>query len=73
MSESGGEEGGGGNDYLTAGQAALLLHVSAKSVARWANDGRIRCIVTLGGHRRFRREDIGVAARKMAARGSGLA
>jgi excisionase family DNA binding protein len=39
--------------WLTAGQAAALLHVSAKTVARWASQGRLQHRRTLGGHRRF--------------------
>lgn len=52
-------------DYLTPGEAARILHVSPKTVNRWADDGRIACIVTLGGHRRFRREDIEAVAEIM--------
>lgn len=39
--------------YLTTGQAAKLLHVSPKTVARWSKEGKIPHLVTLGGHRRF--------------------
>jgi excisionase family DNA binding protein len=39
--------------WLTASQAAARLHVSAKTVARWANQGRLQHRRTLGGHRRF--------------------
>ena len=46
------------HEYLTAGEVALLLHVSPKTVSRWAAQGRIPCLVTLGGHRRFRRDDV---------------
>ena len=35
-----------------------MLHVSPKTVNRWANEGRIPCIVTLGGHRRFRQSEV---------------
>lgn len=48
----------GDRAYLTAGQAARILGVSPKTVDRWANEGRISCVVTLGGHRRFRPEVI---------------
>jgi excisionase family DNA binding protein len=65
--------GQSGDDYLTAGEAARCLHVSPKTVNRWANGGLIRCIVTLGGHRRFRREDVEAAAREMSESGSGQA
>lgn len=45
-------------DYLTPGEVARALHVSPKTVIRWANDGLIPCTMTLGGHRRFLRADI---------------
>jgi excisionase family DNA binding protein len=35
-----------------------MLHVSPKTVNRWAHEGRIPCIVTLGGHRRFARDAV---------------
>jgi excisionase family DNA binding protein len=57
-------------DYLTPGEAAQVLHVSPKTVNRWANEGRIACIVTLGGHRRFRREDIEAVADLMEGKGA---
>lgn len=55
-----------GADYLTPGQVARLLHVSPKTVTRWANQGRITCIVTLGGHRRFPAADVKRVAQEMA-------
>lgn len=51
--------------YLTPGQAARILGVSPKTVNRWANDGRIPCAVTLGGHRRFRVDVIRSVAASM--------
>jgi excisionase family DNA binding protein len=59
-------------EYVTPGEAARSLHVSPKTINRWANDGRIPCIITLGGHRRFRRLDIDEAVRMMSARGAAL-
>lgn len=44
--------------YLTAGQVAERLHVSTKTVHRWAEQGMLRCTYTLGGHRRFRLSDV---------------
>jgi excisionase family DNA binding protein len=61
------------SDYVTPGEAARALHVSPKTINRWANEGRIPCIVTLGGHRRFRREDIEAAGQAMSHRGVALA
>ena len=39
--------------YLRTAEAAKILHVSAKTVSRWAKEGRIPHVVTLGDHRRF--------------------
>lgn len=51
--------------YLSPGQAARILGVSPKTVNRWANQGRIPCAVTLGGHRRFPAEAIRAVAVSM--------
>lgn len=46
------------HDYLTPGELARAMHVSPKTILRWANEGRIPYLVTLGGHRRFLRSDV---------------
>ena len=51
--------------YLTAGEVARLLEVSPKTVSRWADKGLIRCVVTLGRHRRFHREEVERIHREM--------
>jgi excisionase family DNA binding protein len=56
-------------EYLTPGQVARLLHVSPKTVNRWAHEGRLPCLVTLGGHRRFRRDDVEAAVERMSQQG----
>lgn len=43
---------------LTPGEVAVLFRVDSKTVSRWAKEGKIPCIRTLGGHRRFRQEDV---------------
>ena len=35
-----------------------MLGISPKTLSRWADLGWISCVVTLGGHRRFPREEI---------------
>ncbi len=45
-------------DYLTPRDVAHLLCVTPRTVSRWADEGRISHITTLGGHRRFLRADI---------------
>ncbi len=56
--------------YFTASQAARILHVSYKTVDRWADQGWVSCLVTLGGHRRFPRRAIMALAEQMASRGA---
>jgi excisionase family DNA binding protein len=43
------------HDLLTTRQAADLLGVSPSSVKRWADEGLLVCIKTVGSHRRFDR------------------
>ena len=39
--------------YLRTSEVAMQLQVSPKTVARWAKEGRLPYLATLGGHRRF--------------------
>ena len=39
--------------YLRTSQVADLLHVSPKTVSRWAKEGKLPFLKTLGGHRRY--------------------
>jgi excisionase family DNA binding protein len=43
---------------LTPGEVANLFRVDAQTVKRWADTGRLSSIRTLGGHRRFREDQI---------------
>ena len=45
-------------EFLRPAEAAKLLHVSPQTISRWAKEGRIGYVVTLGGHRRFRASEI---------------
>lgn len=55
-----------GVEYLTPSEVARVLHVSPKTVSRWADLGLLPCLVTLGGHRRFPRAEVEDALRRMA-------
>jgi excisionase family DNA binding protein len=44
--------------YLKTAEVADILHVSPKTVTRWAKDGKLPHSRTLGGHRRFPAGDI---------------
>lgn len=39
---------------LTPREVAAMFRVDTKTVTRWAAAGRIECVRTPGGHRRFR-------------------
>ena len=39
--------------YLRTAEVAAMLHVSPKTVARWAKGGKLPFMRTLGGHRRY--------------------
>ena len=43
---------------LTPAEVAALFRVDPKTVARWAKAGKLSCIRTLGGHRRFRESEV---------------
>ena len=43
---------------LTPGEVALMFRVAPKTVARWATGGRLGCIRTPGGHRRFLESEV---------------
>ena len=55
--------------YLSTSEAARILRVSAKTVSRWAKDGKVPHVVTLGGHRRFPSTVITELARRLASPG----
>jgi excisionase family DNA binding protein len=44
--------------YLRAAEVADLLHVSPKTVSRWAKEGKLPFLKTLGGHRRYPEAEI---------------
>jgi excisionase family DNA binding protein len=39
--------------YLYTAEVADILHVSPKTVSRWAKEGKLPFLKTLGGHRRY--------------------
>ena len=51
--------------YLSTSEAARILRVSSKTVSRWAKDGKIPHITTLGGHRRFPEHVVNDLARTL--------
>lgn len=39
--------------YFTSQQAASILGVNVSTVKRWTDEGKLQCIASAGGHRRF--------------------
>ena len=55
-------------EYLRTSEVARLLHVSPKTVSRWAKEEKIPHVRTLGGHRRFPASDIRELAERLMGR-----
>jgi excisionase family DNA binding protein len=43
---------------LTPAEVASLFRVDPKTVTRWAQAGKLTSIRTLGGHRRYREQEV---------------
>lgn len=43
---------------MTPAEVAAAFRVDSKTVARWAKAGKLRHVMTPGGHRRYVEEDI---------------
>jgi excisionase family DNA binding protein len=53
--------------YLRAAEVAELMHVTPKTVSRWAHDGKLPCMRTLGGHRRYLEAEIRALIERLSA------
>ena len=43
---------------MTPAEVAALFRVDPKTVTRWADAGKLTAIRTLGGHRRYREDEV---------------
>lgn len=43
---------------LTPSEVAKLFRVDPRTVTRWAQAGKLSSLTTLGGHRRYRRDEV---------------
>ncbi len=46
------------DSLLTPSEVASLFRVDPKTVTRWAKAGKLSSIRTLGGHRRYRADEV---------------
>lgn len=59
----------GPDDLLTPAEAAAVTGVDVKTVARWADAGRLAAVRTLGGRRRYWRGEVEALAAARARPG----
>jgi excisionase family DNA binding protein len=45
-------------ELMTPGEVAEVFRVDPKTVTRWAKSGKLTSIRTLGGHRRYRADEV---------------
>lgn len=45
-------------NLLKPREVASMFRVNPKTVTRWEQQGLLRCIRTLGGHRRYLRDEV---------------
>lgn len=58
------------SDYtLSTGEAAKRLAVNIDTVAKWADAGKLPCLRTAGGWRRFRPQDVAEFAQTLLPTG----
>jgi excisionase family DNA binding protein len=43
---------------LSRTEVSAIFGVSRSTITRWARQGKLPCINTLGGHRRYMRDDV---------------
>ena len=46
------------DEYLTPSEVAHIFRVDPKTVTRWAKDGKLPYILTIGGHRRYLKAEV---------------
>lgn len=45
-------------ELMTPAEVATVFRVDPKTVTRWAKDGKLRSVRTLGGHRRYSTSEV---------------
>lgn len=58
-------------EYLTRSQVATIFQVSPHTVTRWGKEGRLPSVRTLGGQRRYPRQEVLRLAAKLLYQDTG--
>ena len=58
-----------GNRLLTRTEVARIFRVSPSTITRWAEEGKLPAIKTLGGHRRYEAKVVMKLAEKSCKKG----
>ena len=58
ITEPGGRRAPEAEPLLTPAEVATMFRVDPKTVTRWAKQGKLTWIKTLGGHRRYREAEV---------------
>lgn len=58
--------------FLSTGQVAKLFEVSPNTVARWARQGKLPCLTTPSGRRKFPRQTIERLAGHLSGEAEGV-
>lgn len=57
-------------ELLTPSEVAALFRVDPKTVTRWAKAGKLSCVKTLGGHRRYLASEVNALLDRVPAQRS---
>lgn len=61
----------GRSKTLSRAEVGAIFGVSSSTISRWGREGKLPCIVTLGGQRRYFREDVVKLAESLRRRRPG--
>jgi excisionase family DNA binding protein len=55
--------------HLRTAEVARRLHVSPKTISRWAREGKLEHVTTFGGHRRYREGAVNALVEQLIREG----
>ena len=61
-----------GNQLLTRTEVAEIFRVSPSTITRWAEEGKLPAIKTLGGHRRYEAKVVMELVEKLVRKETGM-